>query len=180
VPGTGFGVAVVANADWADPYAVMYDALSLFLGADGDAWPEVATDPDTWDAYVGTYEDPYVFGTVDVTRDGGRLTAELVDTGETLRLTQVSGDYFWADSDDYGGLDVRFIQDESGDYTWFVTRPGDTSLDAPEQEIQTWLFLSVKFPHRVLACVVRTRLWALTPTLKIKKPANCAVLTMSI
>ena len=137
VPGTGFGVAVVANADWADPYAVMYDALSLFLGANGDSWPEVATDPDTWDAYVGTYEDPYVFGTVDVTRDGGRLTAELVDTGETLRLTQVSGDYFWADSDDYGGLDVRFIQDESGAYTWFVTRPGvaarvDVAALAPE------------------------------------------------
>ncbi len=132
VPASGFGVAVVANADWADPYAVMYDAFELFLGAEDDTWPEATTDPDTWEPYTGTYVDPYEYGTIEVRREGRALYADFVDVGEDLRLWQQAGDYFWAESDWYGGIDVRFIRDDTGTYEWFVTRGGvGTRADEP-------------------------------------------------
>ncbi len=136
VPGTGFGVVVVANADWADPAAVMYDAVDLFLAPDGDT-PDYTTDSETWSVYEGTYTDEHVYGRIEVTHDGGGLHAEFPDRGFSAELTQYAGDAFKLLFDDGSDTYVRFIADDSGVYRWFVTRAGVGDREA-EPASEAW------------------------------------------
>jgi CubicO group peptidase (beta-lactamase class C family) len=123
VPDAGFGVAVVSNADWADPYAVMYEAIDLFVGPTGET-PDYTTDPDTWDGYTGTYDDPYTYGSIEVTQSGNQLLVAFTDFGTTARLYQSAGDYFWIQFEDDSWDSLRFIADEDGVYRWWVLRTG--------------------------------------------------------
>ena len=123
VPDAGFGVTVVSNTEWADPYAVMYDAVDLFLAPDGET-PDYTTDPSTWGGYVGSYLDPYVYGRIEVTLDGDELLVEFVDLKYTVNLLQEAGDYFWLREPDGSWVDLRFIADDTGEYRWFVLRTG--------------------------------------------------------
>jgi CubicO group peptidase (beta-lactamase class C family) len=123
VPEAGFGVVVVANADWADPYALMYDAVDLFLDKTDRAEPTWLTEPDTWAPYVGSYRDPYVHGVIDVSLEEDTLWARFVDRGERVRLVQSAADLWYFELDG-AWTDVRFIADDAGVFQWFVTREG--------------------------------------------------------
>lgn len=123
VPGTGFGVAVVANADWADPYDLMYDAIDLFLDQPDDDAPSYATASSKWGAYAGTYVDPYVYGTIEVFLEGDTLYARFVDYQEVVEMAQTAEDS-WTFQLDGAWTDVRFIRDDSDAYRWFVMRGG--------------------------------------------------------
>lgn len=128
VPEADFAVVVVANADWADPYALMYDAIDLFLDQPDTEEPTYATDPATWTPYVGAYRDPYVHGTIDVSVEDGALWARFVQRGERVRLEQGAADLWYFELDG-AWTDVRFIQDDTGTFRWFVTREGVGTRD---------------------------------------------------
>ncbi len=122
VPERGFAVAVVANADWADPYDIMNGAMDIFLDLPDDPAPEYLTDPSTWGVYEGTYEDPYVMGTVVVYRDGDQLYATFEDQAVQVELFQWAGDAFSYYIDGYWEY-VNFIFDGQEVAQYFVTRP---------------------------------------------------------
>ncbi|MDP2309110.1 MAG: serine hydrolase [Pseudomonadota bacterium] len=166
VPESNFGVVVVANADWADPYALMYDAVDLFLDQMDEESDEAGwiTDPSTWAPYVGTFEDPYVHGTIQVTLEDDRLYARFVDQGERVELLQSAGDRWYFELDG-GWTDVRFITDEPGTFSWFVTREGvgtraeDAALTsgAPPLDEAAWRSLLARYAQRERPEAARVR-----------------------
>lgn len=132
VPEAGFGVVIAANADWADPYTPMYDAVDNFLGLEHAAPLDGTTDPSTWDAFAGTYADPSL-GSIVVTRTESTLRAEFVDAGVGADLTQIAERYFYGTLDGNTYFDVRFMGDEGQPASWFVQRTsvGTRSEEAP-------------------------------------------------
>ena len=123
VPEQGFGVVVVANAAWADPYQIVEEAFDLFLDFDPDWQPtSTQTDPDTWGDYEGSYEDPTYWGTLEVyQRDNDKLYMDMLDSGGSYRLYQYGGDTFFFVRNGYW-YTVRFMRDDAGDVGWMVNR----------------------------------------------------------
>ena len=124
-PDHDFGVVVVANGDWADPYTFAYRALDAFLGLDPDAewWPYYPMSPSDLDTYVGTYDDPWVWGRMDVFDTGTSLAVTFVDFGVTKALVGGQRDTFYFDHQGNRHW-VRFIFDGGAQPRWFVTRVG--------------------------------------------------------
>ena len=123
VPEQGFGVVVVANAAWADPYQIVEDAFDLFLEFDPDWQPtSTQTDPATWGDYEGSYEDPTYWGTLEVYQgDNDKLYLDMLDSGGSYRLYQYGGDTFFFVRNDYW-YTVRFMRDDDGAVGWMVNR----------------------------------------------------------
>jgi CubicO group peptidase (beta-lactamase class C family) len=138
-PDRGFGVAIVANADWADPYALAYEAVDLFLGLPQDPPPDDRSDPSTWGPFQGTYDDPYTYGRIEVELRGERLWASLIDRQTEVELEPYGATSFWAYLDG-GWVDVRFVEDDTGVVRWFVTRYAvGTRSDGPlARRTRTW------------------------------------------
>ncbi|MBX2798252.1 MAG: serine hydrolase [Myxococcales bacterium] len=125
VPTHGFGVVVVANADWADVGRVRDVALNQFLDLDPfAAYQPTITDPSTWDVYAGTYYDPYVWGSVHVEWTGNGLRLELPDWKQETDMVQSDGDAFWFQWDDGGWYLVRFVFEDDPSPRWFAEREG--------------------------------------------------------
>ena len=123
VPEQGFGIVVVANAAWADPYEIVEDAFDLFLEFDPD-WQPVSTqtDPASWGDYEGSYEDPNYWGGLRVyLRDNDKLYMEMIDIGGSYRLYQYGGDTFFFVRNGYW-YTVRFMRDDEGAVEWMVNR----------------------------------------------------------
>lgn len=120
-PERGFGVAIVANADWADPYSLAYAATDLFLDLDYVAPPDDRTDPSTWSRFTGVYADPYAYGTIDVALRGTELWAVLPELNTEAQLVQYGASYFYTTILDQP-IDVRFVEDDTGVVRWFVSR----------------------------------------------------------
>ncbi|MBX2798070.1 MAG: serine hydrolase [Myxococcales bacterium] len=126
VPSHGFGVVVVANAEWADVEKVRDVALDSFLGLHQlEQDPVTTTDPSTWEIYAGTYYDPYLWGTVRVEWTGSGLQLELPDWKQSTSLIQSDGHAFWFQWDDGTWYSVRFVfTDGEPQARWFVERGG--------------------------------------------------------
>jgi CubicO group peptidase (beta-lactamase class C family) len=123
VPSRGFGVAIAANASWADPYQLVEEAFDQFLDFDPAWTPEnVQTDPATWSDYQGVFEDPSYWGTVEVyLDDNAKLQLLMLDSGGTYRLYQAGRDEFFFVKDGSWYM-VRFMRDEAGLVQWMVNR----------------------------------------------------------
>ncbi len=124
VPEQGFGVVVVANASWADPYQLVQKAFDLFLEHDPDWTPEsTQTDPESWTDYEGYYEDPNYWGSVKVEiGSDDKLSLTMLDLGgDSYRLYQYGGDTFFFVRFDYW-YSLRFMRDENDEVAWMVNR----------------------------------------------------------
>ena len=154
VPEQGFGIVVAANARWADPYQIVEEAFDQFLDFDDAYAPEnVQTDPTTWTAYEGVYEDPNYWGTLQVYLDDNvKLRLDMVDTGGDHRLYQAGRDEFFFVKEG-SWYTVRFMRDENNDVAWVVNRfwvgtrsdesapvpgPAPASVDAQRQIWELW------------------------------------------
>lgn len=113
VPEAGFAVALTINSDAYFPESFASDARFAVVDADWTA-PTRSEGPDAWPLYLGRYQDPHVFGTVDVLEEGGELELVFVDSGARAPLTWWYGDAY--ESTFQGEwIDVNFwrVDDES-------------------------------------------------------------------
>ena len=85
------------------------------------AGPDVAPRLDRFDAYAGTYVDPFALGTVQITRTGNTLSAFVptLDPVDPIPLTATVTDNFTAAD----GTPVTFIPDATGTYKYVYARP---------------------------------------------------------
>ena len=123
VPDQGFGVAVAANASWADPYQLVEEAFDQFLDFEEGWVPEnYQTDPATWVDYEGVFEDPSYWGTIEVYLDSdAKLRLTMLDVEGEHRLYQAGFDEFFFVKDG-SWYTLRFMRDESGVVQWMVNR----------------------------------------------------------
>ncbi|HSS37740.1 MAG TPA: hypothetical protein VLT58_03125, partial [Polyangia bacterium] len=85
------------------------------------AGPDVAPRLDRFDAYAGTYVDPFALGTVQITHTGNTLSAFVptLDPVDPIPLTATVTDNFTAAD----GTPVTFIPDATGTYKYVYARP---------------------------------------------------------
>ncbi len=83
--------------------------------------PDVAPRLERFDAYTGTYVDPFALGTVRITRTANTLSAFVptFDPINPIPLTATATDNFTAAD----GTPVTFIPDAAGVYTYVYSRP---------------------------------------------------------
>jgi CubicO group peptidase (beta-lactamase class C family) len=138
-PDRGFGVAIVTNADWADPFSLAFEAADLFLDLPQQDPPDDRTDPSSWGPLQGSYHDPYLYGPIEVELRGEQLWASLPDLQTEVELWPYGAAYFgtWLGET---WLDVRFVEDDTGVVRWFVTRYGvGTRTEGPvARRPRTW------------------------------------------
>ena len=126
VPASRFAVVVLFNGNTNQagcaPADVANDAIDTYLGVADVAAPDWQTPPSTWQPLLGTYYDPYVFGTISVTSSGSNLVATTAAYGD-VTLTQDSATAFVGIFGDTIET-VTFEPDASGPAAWFVSRLG--------------------------------------------------------
>jgi CubicO group peptidase (beta-lactamase class C family) len=124
VPSRGIGLIVFYNSDSARLDVGAKAALAGLLG-DPNLMPvNWSTPPSTWGKYAGTYVDPNVFGSINVSLEGANLTASIPRFNISgLSLTQVAGDRFNALLNGES-TDVVFYPRADGAPHWFVTTDG--------------------------------------------------------
>jgi hypothetical protein len=83
--------------------------------------PDLSPRLDRLDGYAGTYVDPFVLGTIQITRAGNALSAfaPTLDPVNPIALTPTAVDNFAAAD----GTPVTFIPDAQGIYTYLYARP---------------------------------------------------------
>ena len=124
VPERGFGVFVVVNCDWYYPGSLAYDALGSFVGLDFDLGPYASSSED-WPSFVGSYEDPVSFGTVEVLIEEGSLVARFVDLGFESTLVGYYEDAYTFQYAPSGSTQMlAFWRDEDGEAEWLVSLYG--------------------------------------------------------
>ena len=123
VPEAGFAVV---NCDWAYPSYLTYRALDLFVGIESIDNSSYLTSTDDWPAFVGTYVDDNVFGTIEVQQKGDSLVADFVDQGFQSALTGYYEDTYLLYYEPAGySLYATFWRDEdNGDASHLVTLYG--------------------------------------------------------
>jgi CubicO group peptidase (beta-lactamase class C family) len=122
VPSRGIGLILFYNSDVARSDDGAKAALQDLLGS--NALPtDSSTPPSTWTKYAGTYLDPNVLGTIDVTLEGTDLNVEAPDLGVSGPLRQLAGDRFEF-SLNGDSTDVVFYPGGNGAPQWFVTSIG--------------------------------------------------------
>jgi CubicO group peptidase (beta-lactamase class C family) len=91
--------------------------------------PDLAPRLDRLDAYAGSYVDPFVLGTIQITRMGDSLSAFVptLDPTNPIPLTPTLVDNFAAAD----GTPVTFIPDASGTFTYLYSRPFVAVRQAP-------------------------------------------------
>lgn len=116
VPGAGFGVAVMVNAESVDVESIAMEAIERFVELRFSGGP-VEPAPSL---YVGRYEDPQVFGRIEVTEESGQLVARFLDRGTQATLTPYYGEAY---ETQYDGetIDVTFWRDGDGPATHLVS-----------------------------------------------------------
>jgi hypothetical protein len=128
VPSAGFGFVMMVNTDTtAALSAAANEAVLLFAPPPGPIAPLVKTDPAAWQAYVGTYADPYGgLGELRLELQDASLQADYLDGGLAAVGTQVSGDDWVFSAPDGGGrpLQAVFWRDDAGSVREVVTRAG--------------------------------------------------------
>lgn len=114
-PDSGFAVVAVTNSTLASPSAITRRATELFLDLALQDAEDPSTDPATWDAYEGTYQDPEGVGEVDVALDQDKLYIRFNDGSNTWRrLYQYGHDQFYYSHEGYNY--VRFQTGDQGRY----------------------------------------------------------------
>jgi CubicO group peptidase (beta-lactamase class C family) len=93
IPEAGFGVALVVNGDWYFADDIIYAAQDRFVSLQYNPAP-LPQAPDAWSHYVGQYNDPNVFGQVEIAVDGNRLMARFTSEGTEAELVQYYGDTY--------------------------------------------------------------------------------------
>jgi CubicO group peptidase (beta-lactamase class C family) len=83
--------------------------------------PDLSPRLDRLDDYAGTYVDPFVLGTIQITRAGNGLSAFVptLDPVNPIPLTPTAVDNFAAAD----GTPLTFIPDAQGSYTYLYSRP---------------------------------------------------------
>lgn len=131
VPDSQFAVAVLVNGrgNTASPEGIVGDALGLFIP---EARKGVATktDPTTWSAYAGTYDDELgLLGKgVTVSLSGTTLSIDAPNSKDWSGVvTPVNGPMQQLAGDEWlmpDGTSVSFFPDSAGKQAYFVTRRG--------------------------------------------------------
>ena len=118
VPELGFGVFVLANADWVSPARIADDAMDRYVGLGYSGGP--GPDP-TPDAYLGTYVDPYAeLGTVVITHNGGQLWARI--NGGMWPMTHIWADSYLVEHPGIGGeIEVAFWRAGGANASYLVS-----------------------------------------------------------
>jgi len=129
VPETGSAIVWFADADSVAFSTSMVVALNSFAGlANPTAWPPpgIAVDTSLFPAYAGTYDDPHVAGTINVTASGATLSVAFpqFDASNVVyehKLQPTSKDNFIVTVDGQP-YPLTFITDSTGAYVWMRTR----------------------------------------------------------
>jgi CubicO group peptidase (beta-lactamase class C family) len=172
IPSTGFGIVAFANADNAYFDSSLGVALQSFagLGAAGTA-PTLTSDPKTFPALAGNYDDPNNVGRVIVSVDtSDNVTVSMPDLDAakityTAALTPAGSPYNFTETVDGAEEDITFIPDPSGkNYKWFRTR----------DYVAEWVGAQ-KMPRRdrpIDASALRARLHAHRPQHHARHPSR--------
>ncbi len=83
---SGFGMALLINGDWDYPWDFLDEALQRFTNIRFEDFTHHLPSSADWQDFVGTYEDPIMLGTVQITVEGGRLTVSIPDQGISAPL----------------------------------------------------------------------------------------------
>jgi CubicO group peptidase (beta-lactamase class C family) len=144
IPSTGFGIVAFANADNAYFDTSVGVAFQSFagLGAPGTP-PTLTSDPTTFPALAGNYDDPNIVGRVIVSvdsKDNVSVSMPDLDAAKipyTAALTPAGSPYNFTETVDGLEEGITFIPDASGKNKWFRTRDyvaewvGAAAKDAP-------------------------------------------------
>lgn len=90
LPERGIGLALLLNADHDLPFELMTNTIEALAPTESVAPVTFGSHAD----FVGTYHDPHVFGTIEVTSDGTDLMVHLVDEGPPVVAQPFYGDVF--------------------------------------------------------------------------------------
>ena len=122
LPQVDFCFVTLANGDDAYFYQSLSTAIQTLVELPAPSTPpDLVPRPDRFDAYVGTYLDPFTLGTIQITRAGDGLSAvaPTLDPVNPIPLTATFVDNF-ALAD---GTPVTFIPDSTGTYRYLYSRP---------------------------------------------------------
>ena len=122
LPQVDFCFVTLASGDNAFFYQSLVTAIQTLVELPAPSTPpNLAPRPDRFDAYVGTYLDPFALGTIQISRAGNGLSAFVptLDPVNPIPLTPTVVDNF-ASAD---GTPVTFIPDATGAYTYLYSRP---------------------------------------------------------
>ncbi len=122
LPQVDFCFVTLASGDNAFFYQSLVTAIQTLVELPAPSTPpDLAPRLEHFDAYVGTYLDPFVLGTIQITRTGNGLSAFVptLDPVNPIPLTPTLVDNF-ASAD---GTPVTFIPDATGTYAYLYSRP---------------------------------------------------------
>ena len=132
VPEARLGIAVVANAEWADVEGLLLAGLGANDTGDTETdWPpDYSTPIAEHQRFAGTYFDPVTWGKIEVSWSEDGLFADFVDLDHQSALTQRAGVAFRFEDPDGDGQTVRFLDRDTEDAhpSWFVNRYGVGTL----------------------------------------------------
>lgn len=135
VPARGTGVAILVNGD-VFPGQTALAGLDRFLGweADVEDW---STDPATWDAYAGSWVDPYELGPIEVVHTGAGLRLSVPDMGLLdAPMTQIAGDHFSFVAEEMVVPMTFWLEAPEGPPPWWVYRYGVGALVTPSARVR--------------------------------------------
>ena len=128
VPDLDFCVVSLANSNAAHLSSSMVVALQTLTSLPAPSpTPDVAPKADRYPLYVGSYNDAFEVGQVDITTDGGKLfiqlpTLDASNTPYTKELQPFAIDNFVLTVDGTQ-MPLTFIADADGVYTYIRSRP---------------------------------------------------------
>ena len=127
VPARDFAVVTLYNVQDADPYAMAFKAIDLWLAPEGVEPPaDWTTDAATWTEYAGTWaSDGLLNGAVIEARPAERvLWASILGGVFEFELKQVAFDHFAGEIPDITEVTVVFLRDAAGVITHVLSRAG--------------------------------------------------------